>query len=315
MKNRELSPYSDHDLWTRLSPKEIANDCIRLPKAGAQSTTFRLPAYFNHEIWLSDTFEDTLEMPRVLKIAHYPWEIEAAVTSMDIHGQEAQLAKASQLSVANQTSTTWAVHASKTSPRLEKLFGHPLIVEPRRTSLMHAGFYFAYTQDLGNPLWETFIGLDPEHNEEDFRAACRFIDRYIDAELFLCSKGIFDPTFKLLENCSTDITVDPHAHDADEHFMITDLGEFIFYNLPDILKYVREKAWRRTATQPEYIPLSPSVRAYFDEAFDARLTEEAVQNVWATDMDTEPNALGENARMADLPILAEVTELLRAAKA
>lgn len=314
MKNPELTTSERNKPWWDITAQEAARNCLRLPNAGAQSTAFRLPPQFNHDLSISGKPEETIEMPRTLKIAHLPWEIDAAVANMNIDSQDARVRKAVKLSVDNHVSTTWTIQATRLSPRLEQLFGHPLLVRPQHSTLIPGDYHFAYAQDLGHPLWERFAQLDPEHNEEDLRIACRFVDLYIDAELFLCSKAIFDPTFKILDNCATSTAEDPQLFSENNNFMITDLGELILYNLSDVLSYIHRKAWRNTAFQPEYTPLTPTVRAYFDEAFDARLTEDAVRNIWGTNMGIEPCAAGEHADMVDLPILSDIAALIRQAK-
>jgi hypothetical protein len=292
-----------------MSAAEIASAAIRLTNAGAQSTTFLLPDAFNYDASPTGNFDDTVEVSRVLKVAHGPKKAQAAVEKMDIHPDE-KVSKIARLIVDNRLSTTQAIEASKSSHRLERLFGHPRNVTSNSGALWQEGHHFAYTQDFGRPLWEVFAKLDSEHNEDHLREACRIVDLYIDMQLFLCSKGLFDPTFKLLDNCAMGVQEELYSVDGNNGFMITDIGELLFFNLPAVIRCIHEKEWRKTALRSEYRQPSPSVRAYFDEVFDARFTETAVRNIWSTDLVIEPDAVGVEASTNDLPVLGEVAELL-----
>lgn len=292
-----------------MTATEIANAAIRLTNAGAQSTTFLLPDDFNYDASPTSSLYDTVEVSRVLKIAHGPKKAEAAVESMNIH-PDTKARKAAQLITVNRTSTTWAIEASKSSPRLDRLFGHPRHVPSNTDISWREKHHFAYTQDFGHPLWKVFAELDIEHNEDHLRESCRIIDLYIDTLLFLCSEGIFDPTFKLLDNCALGAQEELYPVDKNNGFMMIDIGELIFYDLLAVIQCIREKEWRKTALHPEYTQLPPTARAYFDEAFDARFTEEVVRSIWATNLAIEPGAIGAEADLTDLKVLNDVAELL-----
>lgn len=55
-----------------MSAAEIASAAIRPTNAGAQSTTFLLPDAFNYDASPTGNFDDTVEVSRVLKVAHGP---------------------------------------------------------------------------------------------------------------------------------------------------------------------------------------------------------------------------------------------------
>jgi hypothetical protein len=296
--------------WREATAEEIASESIRLTNSGAQSTVFRLPDHLNYDASPTGSFYNTVEVSRVLKIAHSPKRAENAAASMGITDPAARVRKASQLIVDNRMSTTLAIESTKLLPRLDQLFGHPLSVPTRSNVSWRERHHFAYTQDFARPIWEIFAQLNPEHNEDDLREACRIIDLYIDAQLFLCSLGIFDQTFKLLDNCAMGAQEVLYPADDNAGFKIVDIGELSFYNLKTVLQCIREKEWRKTALRPEYTQMSPSVRAYFDAAFDARFTEDAVRSIWATGLPIELDAIDTQRDTADAPILHDVAEIL-----
>lgn len=292
-----------------MTASEIASATVQLTNAGAQSTTFLLPDDFNYDASPTGDFYNTVQVSRVLKIAHGPKKAEAAVENMNIH-PDTKARKAAQLITGNRTSTAWAIETSQSSPRLDRLFGHPRHVPSSTGVSWRENHHFAYTQDFARPLWKVFAELDTEHTEDHLREACRIIDLYIDTLLFLCSKGVFEPTFKLLDNCAMGDQEELYPVDKNNGFMIIDIGELIFYDLLAVIRCIREKEWRKTALRPEYTQLSPTVREYFDEALDARFTETAVRDIWATDLATEPNAIGSEVRMTDLAVLSDVARIL-----
>lgn len=315
MRDLELARYERSKPWHELTAKNVASDCIPLGNHGAQSAVFRLPRYFNYDVSPTGNLNDTVEVSRVLRIAHNPQKTEEAIERMNIANPEAKQLKAAKLAADNQVCTTWAIGATRYSHRLEQLLGHPLAVGSPDTSSWRETYHFACTQDFGHPVRDRLAELDTEHNEADLRKACQIVDLYIDAELFLCSRGIFDPTFNLLDNCCMGEHEVLYHTDKNKGFMITDIGELSFYNLPVVIEAIRQKAWRKTADYPEYSPLPPLVRAYFDEAFDARFTEAAVREIWPANLTTDPDAKGADADMADLPIFTKVAAILRWAAA
>ena len=251
MNNAEPQLRKHPEQWHRMTAEEAANTSIRLSHTGAQSTVFRLPDYFNYDASPTASLYDTVEISRVLKIAHGPKRTENAVESMNITYPDTKARKAARLITDNRMSTINAIEATKRSPRLEQLFGHPRYVPPIISVSWKENHHFAYSQDFARPLWDVFAQLDTEHNEDDLREACRIIDLYIDAQLFLCSKGIFDRTFKLLDNCAMGAQEELYAVDGNAGFKIIDIGELSFYNLTTVIESIHEKEWRKTATWPE----------------------------------------------------------------
>lgn len=266
-----------------LNPHEVALQCQRIGKASAQSSVYILPEKYNRELTLTNDSLDVVSIPSVLKIAHSIKEIMDIVTQLGITGYGAQTLKIQQLLTEGRESTRRVIELAEHDVELSLLFGNPLLVEKMQYEMQANSYHMAYTQDLIRPISDIMAELDTENDEEDLRAACEIVDDYVDAQLFLCTYGFYESTFKFTDNCGKCLYEDQFGGDF-RTLRILDLGE-ISEDFEQLLWHIENKEWQDIVHRQEYTQLPPLVQEYFNDALESRLTVQAVTSLWRKRVD------------------------------
>jgi hypothetical protein len=263
-------------------------------------------------MYIDDTSFEVVEMRRVIKISQSANEVERSVARLNVSDEKERLIKIGQLMAHGMISTAEAINLAVRHLPLDLLFGQPRLVD------FHPGPFgtgenphIAYTQDFTTPVGDILSTLNTD-NDYDLRIGCQIIDDYVSAQLLLCSYGLYDPAFKLTDNCAQSIPL--VFEDSFSNFRMIDLGE-LSSRLPALLELIREKKWEKIIHNVEYTQLPPALQEYFNAAHEQRFTIDTVTQLWCANLqgasESETDTIGFTLATMDREVPSKVAVLLR----
>jgi hypothetical protein len=233
---------------------------------GAQADVFMLS---DPELCTDDTPDYDYTIPRVAKIAlgqlasaHYVQE------KIGLDDPYETAAKVSQLQHDQARTYQPIVQATSRSPADDELYwrlGHPKWINGTLlVDRLAAGEYTtetAYSQDYAQPAAELFAKLDP-NNLRHTALAQNIFDQYVQIQRLLIRYGLFDTSFKLLDN---------YGVDEDGALILLDFGELTL-GRNEALQAIRSKEWTDLPNRDEQSHLATAFQAAFNNTLEQWLT-------------------------------------------
>jgi len=191
-----------------------------------------------------------------------PYEIASKITELQ-HDQ-----------LRTHTAVYRAVRYTPADSELHWRLGHPEWLPAHALiGSLAVGEYaadVAYSQDYAQPAAELFAQLKP--NSEHHRALAQHIfDQYITIQRLLVRYGLFDTSFKLLDN---------YGVDEDGNLILLDFSELTL-DRAKAERSIRAKEWEDLPNRREQTHLAASFQKAFNETLAAQLTPAGLSQ-WGT---------------------------------